>query len=256
MENKLSLRIGNFLYHYAYPLYKPVYFSFKRKQDAPEINLIKKFVKPGFNVLDIGANIGFYARILSDQVGSTGSVVCFEADRQNFKHLQTNLNGYNNVMIHNVAVADAAGELDMYVSHRLNVDNRTYKPEQYKTSYKVKAQPVDEVIKPGSRIDFVKMDIQGAEFLALKGMQRVMKENSGMVILTEIAPHFLLLCSNTTVDEFAELLKSNGFILYLVKGDSLVPFNKSLFAGDNQKDYYENLLAVKGEEYKLLAEAS
>src|SRR5688572_1605134 len=100
----LSIRLGHFLYRNFYSLYKPLYFRFKKKQDKAEIALLRRLVKPGTVVIDIGANIGFYAGILSDLVGNKGSVHCFEPDKTNFEHLRSITAGLKNVSINNKAV--------------------------------------------------------------------------------------------------------------------------------------------------------
>ena len=89
MASSLSIALGNFLYKNCFPIYKLTYKSFKEKQDAFEISLMKKYIKTGDTVLDIGANIGFYAEILSGIVGEKGNVHCFEPDTTNFKHLNS-----------------------------------------------------------------------------------------------------------------------------------------------------------------------
>lgn len=77
MTSSFSTKLGNFLYKICFPLYKVTYASFKNKQDTFEIELLKKHIRPDNTVLDIGANIGFYATILSDLVGDKGSIHCY-----------------------------------------------------------------------------------------------------------------------------------------------------------------------------------
>jgi FkbM family methyltransferase len=252
MEQQLSLRIGNFLYNYAYPLYKPVYFSFKRRQDAAEISFIKKLVKPGNTVLDIGANIGFYSTLLCDLVGNNGKVISFEADRLNFKRLEKNMEQFNNIELHHVAVSDKEGELLMYVSHRLNVDNRTYEPEKYKNSYKVKAVAIDDVINPGEKIDFIKMDIQGSEYLALKGMDRLITENPNISLLCEYAPDYLKECSGITPKQFYNFFLERGFELFFLRDGKLEQFSAVVKENINGDVYYENIIATAKKPEELI----
>jgi hypothetical protein len=87
MSQSFSIRLGKFLYKNAFPIYNGLYPVFKRKQDALELRIIRSIVKPCFNILDIGANIGFYTKVFSELVGSSGSVHAFEPDITNFKYL-------------------------------------------------------------------------------------------------------------------------------------------------------------------------
>jgi len=105
MPSALSIKLGDFLYKNAFPVYNLIYPIFKRKQDKHEIALLNKYIKNGDVVLDIGANIGFYTKILSDLVGSTGKVYAFEPDKTNFSYLQKNASVLKNVSLINKAVS-------------------------------------------------------------------------------------------------------------------------------------------------------
>ena len=251
MQQKLSFRLGNFLYLYAYWLYQPLYFAFKRRTDAYEIKLMRDLISEGSKIIDIGSNIGFYTRILSKLTGAQGKVISFEADKQNFKHLTNDLSGFKNVVFNNTAVSDKEGSITIYTSHRLNVDNRTYKPEKYKSEYQVNCTSLDEYLKDKPDVDFIKMDIQGAEFMALKGMNTILNENERMVLLTELSPHFLMLCSGTSVSEFTDNLISYNFTLYLIRNEKLVPFKVDLIKTNAEKDYFENMIAIKGDHIDI-----
>ena len=111
MSQSFSIQVGKFLYKNAFPLYNLIYPVFKRKQDAREITLITSIVKPGFNILDIGANIGFYTQIFSNLVGPNGTVHAFEPEATNFNYLQQNLRTNKNVKLINKAVSDKTGPI-------------------------------------------------------------------------------------------------------------------------------------------------
>jgi len=90
MRKKSALLLASFFYKNAFPLYKALYYSFKRKQDAFEICLLKKYIQAGNTILDIGPNIGFYTEIIAELTGPSGKVHCFEPDKNNFIHLKKN----------------------------------------------------------------------------------------------------------------------------------------------------------------------
>ena len=100
-----SIKFGNFLYKNAFFLYRPLYYVFKNKQDKFEIDLLKKLIRPGARVVDIGANIGFYAGIISELCGEAGNVHCFEPDRINFMYLQKACTGKKNITLNQKAVS-------------------------------------------------------------------------------------------------------------------------------------------------------
>ena len=159
-----------------------MYAMFKNKQDAFEIELLKKHIKKGDTVLDIGANIGFYATILSDLVGDNGNIHCFEPDVTNFNHLKKTTASYKNIIINNKAVGPKTETIKIYTSKNLNVDHRTYKPEEFDKEIAIDAVSIDDYLK-WAKVDFIKMDIQGFEIEAVKGMKETLKNNPKVKIL-------------------------------------------------------------------------
>ncbi|MBK9045322.1 MAG: FkbM family methyltransferase [Bacteroidetes bacterium] len=208
-------------------------------------------VKPGMIVLDIGSNIGFYSVRLAQLTGSKGAVHCFEPDRDNFKHLKDAVQHLKHVHLNNAAVSDKDGELTIYTSHRLNVDHRTYKPEKYEGEYQVKCIAIDNYLKADTRVDFIKMDIQGAEVLALKGMEQLLKRSEKLAILSEFAPAFLEGCKAGSASEMIPWLSDVGYATYKIDGNKFTPFNTINYnwkqeASKVNGDFYFNILIVKG----------
>jgi hypothetical protein len=132
----------------------------------------------------------------------------------------------------------------MFVSHRLNVDNRTYEPGKYKSSYQVRSVSIDDMLPEGTKVHFIKMDIQGSEYLALQGMERTLKENPGCLLLCEYAPEYLMKCSNTSPEQFEQFFNDLGFKLYFLREGKLSAFEPIIKDG-NGDVYYENVVATK-----------
>ncbi len=239
MENKLSFRIASFLYNYSFPLYNILYKNFKLRQDAHEIELVKELVHEGDIVLDIGSNIGFYSAIISDVVGEKGKVHCFEPDRKNFAHLEDKLGKRPNVVLNNKAVSEKTGKLEIFTSHRLNVDHRMYRPEKYDTSYLVDTISVDDYLSNSRHVDFIKMDIQGAEMFALKGMQKTISENKSLKILTEFWPHGLESAGSSPA-EVLTFMNGFGYSGYLIVGKKTQPLSADQLStlGKTENDFY------------------
>lgn len=238
MENKISFRLAEYLFKNAFPVYKVLYKRFKFRQDADEIAYLKKEIRKGDIVLDIGSNIGFYAEIISDLVGPEGKVHCFEPDRTNFAHLTKRVGNRKNVVLNNAAVSDKPGKLTIYTSHRLNVDHRTYKPEEYDSSYEVNAINIDDYLKEHWNVNFIKIDIQGYEMAAFIGMKQTLEHNSNLKILTEFWPHGLR-SAGSSAEELLLYMKSPGFTAYLNDNGTLTELTPSTLSkvGTGENDF-------------------
>ena len=155
-----------------------------------EFRLIQSLCKPGMQIVDIGANIGFYTLQFSRMVGETGHVWAFEPAPGNIAMLRKNItiNGYTNITLVEGAVSKIGGEGLLYLSESHQGDHRFYQTERERSSIEVKVYALDEYFTPFQRIDLVKMDIQGAEGLALMGMRRILTESHSPMIIMEFWP--------------------------------------------------------------------
>ncbi|MDI1353456.1 MAG: FkbM family methyltransferase [bacterium] len=243
-----SIKLGNILYKYAYGIYKPVYTVFKNQQDAFEISLLKKHISEGDIVLDIGANIGYYAGILARLVGEKGQVHCFEPDLKNFSHLKDSVGSLNNVLVNNKAVGAKTELLSMYTSKNLNVDHRTYEPEEYDEKLEIQALSIDDYVSELkiAKVDFIKIDIQGFEMQAIKGMERTLAENKDLKIISEFWPYGLKK-AGSSVSQYYDFLNSKGFICYLLEKETLSKLNSESVRQLEPlgESHYFNILAIR-----------
>ena len=246
MASSFSIALGNFLYKNCFPIYKLTYKSFKEKQDAFEISLMKKYIQPGDTVLDIGANIGFYAEILSNIVGEKGNVHCFEPDTTNFKHLKSRSGNLPNVTINNKAVSDKTETIKIYTSKKLNVDHRTYKPDEYDQEIDIHAVAVDEYLSTSTiEVNFIKMDIQGFEMSAVKGMIKTL-QSPHLKMLSEFWPYGMRKAGTNVLDYF-HLLKQYNFHIYLIENNQLIELTEVKVKSflDLPESTYMNIFASK-----------
>lgn len=217
-----------------------------------ETELIKKGVKSGDTVLDIGANIGLYTLIFASLVGESGKVFAFEPDPQNFLLLQKNveINGYKNVILINKAVANNNGKLKLYLCDENRGDHRIYDSHDGRESIEIESVRLDDYFKDrGGKIDLIKMDIQGSEGGAVAGMSDLLNKNNNVKILTEFWPAGLIR-SGTKPEEYLSSILKRGYKLFEInkKDKRLDPadVSKLLEIYTTEKDNYTNLLCLKG----------
>ncbi|MGZ5549016.1 MAG: FkbM family methyltransferase, partial [Nitrososphaeraceae archaeon] len=150
----------------------------------------QNFVKSDSIVIDIGANIGYYSLVAS-AIAVKGSVYAFEAASQTFQLLVQNINSnrVSNVFPVRMAIYNESSEMELFISGEFNIGMTGLRKVGNKdvTIEKVQTISLDEWIKTtGVKVDLIKIDIEGAELLALKGMEGILKD-SRPVLFIEIS---------------------------------------------------------------------
>ena len=149
---------------------------------------MKSNVTPGMEVADIGANIGDYTEFMARLVTQTGLVHAFEPDKNNYQKLAKLTGKWKQIRTYNSAVSNEDSTTSFYISRYLHTDNRIYPDESaLSESYDVKTVRLDSVFV-SNQLDFIKMDIQGAELLAFQGGEALLKNSEKLKILLEVWP--------------------------------------------------------------------
>ncbi|MBD3345942.1 MAG: FkbM family methyltransferase [Chitinivibrionales bacterium] len=211
----------NFVYSHAFFLYKPFYFAYKYKSERKKIRFLENILTPGMTILDIGANIGFYSVLFSKLMNNTGTVHAFEPDPANFVRLTKVTAGIPCIQRHQAAVAEKSGTIKLYHSEKMNVDHRVYDSGDHRRVSEVSAVCIDDYFKENvQKVDIVKLDIQGADFAALKGMQNTINRSDGVIIISELWPYGLRK-AGTSVDEYISFLASLNIRIHMFDDISL-----------------------------------
>ena len=184
--------------------------------DEKGINFLKKILKKGDVFIDIGANIGSYTVIAAKLVENSGEVHAFEPVSGIFDRLIFNiqLNLFENIIVNKNAVHENEEWLTLRLSDQRNLGMSSIFPHGSESGLKekVKAVSLDEYIK-GKKIkkaDLIKIDIEGAELYALRGMKETLL-NIKPVVMMEIAQNVLensIFCS----DEIFSFMKDFGYM--------------------------------------------
>jgi FkbM family methyltransferase len=230
----------NLLYRHAYPVYLPLYSAYKRIAERSKIRLINSCVKSGMTALDIGANIGFYTRVLSDHVGGSGRVHAFEPNADNMTRLQRGTRSRANVTLNRCAVAAQSGTAKLYLSSELNVDHRTFSTNETRQTIEIPTVAIDDYFDKNEIIDFIKIDVQGFEHWVLQGMRQTLERSPHVVLLSELLP-WGLRQSGASVSSYVQLLREYGFRLTEGSFEEC----ERLSAKENDPFFYTDIVAVK-----------
>jgi FkbM family methyltransferase len=180
------------------------------------VEVFKALLEPGMTVLDVGANIGQYTLIAAHRVGPYGQVHAFEPTPPTATELRANvaLNRFENVTINEVAVADAAGEALLFCTDPGSPGTNTIMTpsEDVCSAVKVPTLTLDQYLAEHhiTQVDVMKLDIEGAELLALRGAQGLLRGEGAPFLVLEINPGTLARSGNSG-DDLLGLLQDCGY---------------------------------------------
>ena len=168
-------------------------------------------VKRGFVVLDVGAHVGVFTLKASKEAGKEGLVVACEPHPTTYALLLTNLRGSRceNVVPLNIALCDFEGEGKLFVSPSSMVHSLAFKRDRW---IRVNVDTLDNTVRKLGlkRVDFIKIDVEGAELQALRGAEETLEKFKP--ILSIAAYH-----TPTEVDEITETLSSKGYRILTIE---------------------------------------
>ena len=168
--------------------------------------------------LDVGANIGYHTLFACSRVGAQGRVIAIEPNPDNCRLIQASAkrNGFSNLVLHQIAVADRRRTVSLKVTAGSNGHISLNDPIAG-----TEAVMLDDLLQNERSVDVVKIDIEGAEPLALRGMAVALKRYRP-IIITEFMPIGLQEVSGVDGEAYLKLIRSSGYSLHLLDRQSPV----------------------------------
>ena len=178
--------------------------------DYREMKFLQAYLRRGDNVLDIGANAGVYTILACAYIGAEGSVDAFEPNERIAARIeeQAELNGLQNVRVHRFAVSDEDGDTRFDLSNDDAMGHLQKPGEVASHSTAVKTIKLDTFC-PFLQYAVGKMDIEGAEPLALAGAGSRLADGNPPVWLLELAGYSIHY--GFTSDQVIKQLADAGF---------------------------------------------
>jgi len=186
---------------------------FRGSYEEFETETVKKIIKKNDIVLDVGANIGYFTLIFAKLVGKDGIVFAFEPEPTNFDLLKKNvtINGYKNVILIRKALSDRTGKTKLFLSEGNLGDHIIMDTKENRNSIEIDTITGEDYFRDlNKKINFIKMDIQGAEINALRGMSSLLQKMNEIKIMIEFAPNWLKNFGNDPL-ELLSLLNEYDF---------------------------------------------
>lgn len=203
--------------------------------EPEETRLVSSLLHEGDVFVDVGANMGYFTLVASDAVGKSGKVFAFEPEPKNFSLLRKNVqvNQCANARCEQKAVTATDHPVEFFLStfnygdHRIfqSHDDENYNRGRQRARTQVEGVRLDSYFAPGTRIDFIKMDVQGAEYFAVQGMKRVLRDNPDVVLMMEYWPHGLQE-AGVEPARLLEEVEALGFVSYKTGAGKLAVFSR------------------------------
>jgi len=216
-----------------------------------ETECFKSFIKPGMTVLDIGANVGYYTLIAAGMVGDSGKVVAFEPEPGNFKLLSKSVrkNKFKNIILCGKGLSNESGTGHLYLCEDNLGDHRAFDSGDDRRRIDIELVTVDEHLERlgiDRKVDLIKMDIQGFEYLALQGMRQVIQASAPLHLMIEFWPSGLKK-AGADPEHLFQLLIESGFNVYEMdeKKRQLVPVHVDELLKRLSGERFCNLLCSK-----------
>ncbi|HYW36331.1 MAG TPA: FkbM family methyltransferase, partial [Balneolaceae bacterium] len=202
----------------------------------PELDFVREYLKPGMNAIDVGAGFGAYALPMASLIGKEGDLYAFEPGLSARRHLEKSKieNNLENMHVFGRAVADQTDQAKLKIADtpELNKLDENGKIEVPQTTLDAWWQFVGE-----TAVDFIKLDVNGAESRVISGADRLLSDQSPVILLAVGEGGM------ESKQEAEKELKEYGYKFY-----EYIPRLKLLAVHDPQQEidpYLMNLIAIK-----------
>jgi FkbM family methyltransferase len=193
-----------------------------RWTERESVKLCRTLIRPGMTVVDIGAHIGYYTRLLSELVGPSGNVFAFEPEPVNHAVLVANLAAkkYGNVVVSTSAVSDRIGAATLHLSPGSSNHSLLSGYTETEGTTEVTTVTLDSFLSDRGieNVDFVKIDVEGAEPLVLAGMTNTISRSPRVSMLVECNPQALA-CAGASANDLLDNLRQMHFAVRKVPPD-------------------------------------
>ena len=222
--------------------------------EKDEISFFKKTFNEDMIFVDVGANVGLYTGLALSTPNFSGTVLCIEPHAESQLYLTKTIacnrpsNNTHYIFTSQHAASNIEQETLLYTNTDNKGDNRLYSDPLLQANELINTSRIDKLCLNNqiTEINFLKIDVQGAEFNAIKGAESILNQSPNCIILSEFWP-FGLQSNGHNAEEYLQLLKSLGFNLYLLgKRGTLSTINEKQLIQSTQGRNYRNIVGLKG----------
>ncbi len=233
----------------------PLEKHLSRRNYVAEFEAMKKIIREGDTVFDVGANIGLHSVLFNRWVGQRGKVYGFEPVPDTFRLYEETLalNGALGITHAQEALSDKIGTATINIfpkEHSVwnSLGNPTFDGIKPTSQAEIKTNTLDNFCKEHSvsHIDFLKIDVEGFEKFVFQGAREMLGKGAVDVLSFEIS-QIPLAGSGTTAQEVFDIIQSFGYKVYSFN------YKTRSFEGpvSDSTAFYDNYFASKDDLRKI-----
>lgn len=212
-----------------------------KKDEYPEIHHLKKVLKPGMYVIDIGANLAYYSSIMSDMVGENGKVIAIEPIPLFAEVFKKNTKNRNNIQLFVVALGTENKKVSMgipvvngLIRHGLSqvMDDNIQSRHTKQLEYEVSMVNGDELIQKENleKIDYIKCDVEGYEQFVIPSLDKTIDKYQPILQIE--------LNGKENRENVVNYLKNKGYQVSVLKDENWVSIDESKLLSYKQDFYF------------------
>jgi len=172
------------------------YWFYGKNREIDELTFFKKLILQGFSVLEVGTHIGYLTQYFEDLVGSKGRVLAVEPTQDSLRYLKKNIR--SDTIVIEKAASDKKGQAEFFVESfggftNSLVEEFTHTCNESHIESQNVVSDVSSVIVETDTLDniccqnnfvpnFIKIDVEGAEYSVLKGASHILKNVNGLMV--------------------------------------------------------------------------
>lgn len=198
------------------------WYSYIRGYTEPEMFLLKKIIKPGNNVIDVGGNQGIYSYFISK---FCKNIQIFEPNSACFEKLKSWTDFHQNIFVHNAALSDKDGAasllipIDKYgIEHdsSASLENNNFQNTRIESTKLMKLDSYNF-----KKIDFIKIDVEGHEFSLIRGGYNTIKDNKPCMLIEIEQRH-----NKEPISQIFDYLRDLGYLCFFLDDGKLLSFSE------------------------------
>lgn len=199
--------------------------------------VFRQRVSSGMQVLDIGANIGFYSLLAASIVGPQGVVWAVEPNPSNVGMILRSRasNNFEHLRVIQAAAHDRWEVLTLFTDQTNGAVAPCATTGQEVVRNTVMGLPVRSMLPEGARVDVVKIDVEGAEGIAMLGMLDVL-DRCRPLVFTEFTPSAMPQMSQMSGEEYLKLFTDRHYHLKVLSPDGLIECGADIQAAMREFD--------------------